>query len=121
MTIPIINTSATNLELTNQVKSLITQKLAPLGRLLVHEREVKVDVTIRRIESAVGVDSYYVSTKLTTDRGSYMAAATGLYLTKALVLARESLRRSISKGASVETYNFMPVKPVYKDEFTLTL
>jgi len=121
MTIPIINTSATNLELTNELQSLISKKIAPLGRLLVHEREVKIDLSIRRIDSIVGADSYYVSAKLSTDKGNYNVATSGYYLNRVLLSLQESLRRAVSKGASVETYKFAPVRRDHLEAFTLTL
>lgn len=108
MKMPIINTSTTNLELTKERQSLITQKLAPLGRFLVHEEEVLIDVSIRRMESHLGSDAYYLSVKLTTERGVYMAVATSRYLTRALAEAREYLRRSICRGESVELSQFKP-------------
>lgn len=101
MAMPNINTSATGIELNPERRALITQKLAPLGRLLVHEREVKVDVVIRRIESQMTGGMFYVSAKLATENGTYMAVSTGHYLTRALTEVREYLRRSISKGSSV--------------------
>lgn len=101
MAMPNINTSATGIELNPERRALITQKLAPLGRLLVHEREIKVDVVIRRVESQMTGGMFYVSAKLETENGTYMAVSTSHYLTRALTEVREYLRRSISRGASV--------------------
>lgn len=109
MAMPNINTSATGIELNPERRALITQKLAPLGRLLVHEREVSMDVVIRRVESQMTGGMFYVSVKLATDNGTYMAVSTGHYLTRALTEVREYLRRSISRGASVKSLTFVPV------------
>lgn len=121
MTIPSINTCATNIELTDELQSLIAQKLAPLGRLLVHEHDVEIDLSIRHLSSVVGTGTFHVSAKLSTDRGTYMAATSGYYLSRTLVSLRESLRRSVSKGSSVETYKFLPVRREQDEAYTLTL
>lgn len=118
---PLINASATGIELNPERRALITQKLAPLGRLLVHEHEVAVDVVIRRVESQMTGGMFYVSAKLATDQGSYMAVATSHYLTRALTEVREYLRRSISRGASVTSGQLFRGRPSKKDAYTLTL
>ena len=120
MRLPTINTSATNFELTRERQSLISQKLAPLGRLLVHEEELQIDVNIRCLKTHLGGDAFYVSTKVTTDRGVYMAVATGRYLTRALTETREYLRRSISRGESVKSFTLSPVSRRAR-EFSLPL
>lgn len=114
MTMPSINTSATGIELNNERRALIAQKLAPLGRLLVHEREVSIDVIIRRVDASLAGDMFYVSVKLVTDHGDYMAVATGRYLTRALTSVREYLRRSISRGESVKL-TYSPVSRVARE------
>jgi ribosome-associated translation inhibitor RaiA len=101
MAIPTINTSATDIELTSLRESLIAQKLAPLARLLPDEREVTFDVILRRVPVTFGGYMYYVSVKLTTERGEFLSAATAHYLTRALNAVRESLRRTLSRGESV--------------------
>lgn len=103
MAMPIINASATNLELSQERRALIEQKLAPLGRLLRGEHDVSMDVIVRRVQSRAGRDMFCVSAKLSTGSGTYMAVATGHYLTMALAGVREYLRRSLSRGESVAT------------------
>ena len=103
MAMPIIHASATNLELSQERRTLIQQKMAPLGRLLAGEHDVRVDVIIRRVSNAADGDMFYVSAKLSSAKGTYMAVATGHYLTRALADAREYIRRSLSRGQSVLT------------------
>lgn len=103
MAMPIISASATNLELSQERRALIEQKLAPLARLLRGERDVEMDVVVRRVQSRTGGDLFCVSAKLKTGDGTYMAVATGHYLTMALTGVREYLRRSLSRGESVAT------------------
>lgn len=119
MNLPIINTSTTNIELTEERKSLITQKLAPLGRFLVHEENVEIDVNIRRMDAHLGGDTFYLSVKLTTDKGAYMAVATSRYLTRALTEAREYLRKSVSRGVSVKGFTLTPISRAAR-EFTMS-
>lgn len=121
MTLPIITTKATNVELTDERKSLIRQKLAPLSRLLVHERNVTLDVNIRCIKAGFGSEVFYVAVKLSTDKGSFIAASTGHYLTRTLIDVRESLRRSISRGRSVSTFGVYATAEQLKEAYTLTL
>lgn len=103
MAMPIINASATNLELSQEHIALIEQKLAPLCRLLTRERDVQVDVVVRLVTAEDNNDKFYVSTKLQTSSNTYMAVATGHYLTRALDDIRAYLRRSLSRGESVLT------------------
>jgi ribosome-associated translation inhibitor RaiA len=120
MAIPTITTRTTNLELTNERQALITQKLAPLRRLLVHEQEAVIDVMVRRIRGTLANEKFYVSLRLQTDQGSYMAVASHHYLTRAITDARDSLRRNISRGASVERHQ-VAYSEQYDDSYTLTL
>jgi len=100
---PNISASATNLELSQERQALIEQKLAPLGRLLAGERNIQMEVIVRRIESSLGDDMFCVSAKLVTSQGTYMAVGNGHYLARALSGVREYLRRSLSRGESVRT------------------
>lgn len=102
MAIPIVHASATNLELSQEHIALIERKMAPLGRLLSGEHDVQVDVIIRRVYHRFKGDMFYVSAKLSSEHGTYMAVSTGHYLTRALSGAREYLRHSLSRGDSVK-------------------
>lgn len=100
---PNINASATNLELSQERQALIEQKLAPLGRLLAGERDIQIEVIVRRIKNSLDEDVFCVSAKLVTSTGTYMAVGSGHYLARALSGVREYLRRSLSRGESVRT------------------
>lgn len=104
MSIPTINTRATNVELNDERKSLISRKLMPLARYLRAESKLNIDVVMRKVRSRFGGDLYCVSVKVITPTDTYMAVATESHLSKALTRSRETLRRSISKGASVVDY-----------------
>ena len=80
------------------------RRLAPLSRFLVHEDSIAIDLVMRRIRARFGGDMYYLSVKVSTPHDTYMAVATENNLGKALTAAREVLRRSISRGASVVDY-----------------
>ena len=121
MAIPIITTRATNLELTDERQALITQKLAPLRRLLVHENEAAIEVVLRGVHGPWPGETFYVSTRLITDNGTYMAVASHRYLTRALTEVRDVLRRNISRGASVEQYRVSKRAELLEESYTLTL
>lgn len=105
MAMPIIHTSATNLELSQERKALVERKLYPLYRLLPRGSEAEVDVVIRRVKEEEG-DIFSVSAKLSTKNETYMAIATGQYLTRALSDVREYLRHSLCYGQSVPAPSF---------------
>lgn len=117
--IPKINIRATNVELTNERRSLISRKLSPLSRFLVHEEDVAIDVVMRKVRAQFTGDTYYVSVKVNTANDAYIAVAHEHHLAKALTSARESLRRTISRGASVMEYGRRQRQA--KESFTLTL
>ena len=102
MAMPTITTRATNLELTDERRALISQKLAPLRRLLVHEEEAAIEVVLRSVRGSFARETFYVSVRVVTERGTFMSVASHRYLTRALTEVRASLRRNISRGASVE-------------------
>ena len=121
MTFPIIHTKATNVELNEERKDLIARRLAPLARLLYGQGEIKVDVVLRRTRSRLTGDMYFVSVKLSTPQNSYMAVSAKAHLGRALTTAREMLRKSISRGASVSDYSIRRDRQEHLDAYTLTL
>ena len=120
MAIPKIHTRATNVELTDTIKSLISRKLNPLARFLVHESDVQIDVVMRGVRSRFGGDVYHVSVKVTTPTNTYISVATERHIAKALTKTRETIRRTISRGASVVDYELRKERQL-KDSFTLSL
>lgn len=121
MILPTINTRATNVELTDERRSLITRKLAPLARFLVHEGEVSIDVVMRRIRTRLGGTMYYLSVKVTTPSGAYLAVASETHLAKALTKVRETLRKSISRGSSAIEYGVRKARRMDESAYTLTV
>ena len=121
MSIPNINTRATNVELTDERKSLISRKLSPLSRFLVHEPDVLIDVVMRRVRMRLSGDRYYLSVKVATPTDTYIAVADERHLTKALTKVRETLRKSISRGASVVDYELRKSRQNKELAYTLTL
>ena len=79
-----------------------------------------IDVVLRQVRAHFGGDMYYVSVKVTTPNDMYIAVATEHNLGKALRRARETLRKSISKGASVFDYELRKSRQM-KESFTLAL
>ena len=122
MVTPTINVRATNVELTEDCQLLITHRLVPLARYLQYESSLTIDVVLRRVRSSFGGTMYYVSAKLTTPSDSYMAVATESHLPKALTKTRETLRRAISKGASVNEYGMRRLRQrEMQADYTLAL
>lgn len=118
MNLPKINTRATNVELTEERKNLIIQKLAPLSRYLRGEEDIDIDIVMRRVRVDFGGDMYCISVKVTTPSDIYMGVATEHHLEKALTRVRETLRRAISKGASVVEYQQRKTHREYVREYS---
>ncbi len=106
MYVPKINTRATNVELTNERRLLIIEKLAPLGKLLTVEEQAQIDVVLRREKRMVLSDKYYLSVKLTTSGGTLFAVAIESHLEKALDKARRTIKRALSKGKLRQQYSY---------------
>ncbi len=120
MSIPNISTRATNVELTDERRSLISRRLSPLARFLVHEDEVNIDVVMRSIRARLGGDMFYISVKVTTPNDVYVTVAQGRQLGVALTKARETLRRSICRGESIVDYELRKQRQS-RDALTLTI
>lgn len=104
MYVPTIRTRATNVELTNGRRELIRNKLAPLGAVLDANDAATIDIVMRRIVRRFGGSTYCLSVKLKTQNATYIAIAIEPFLSTALVRARESLRRAVSRGECVNPY-----------------
>ena len=120
MNIPRITVSATNVELTPAIYDLISRRLTPLGRLLIYEGDVNINVVLRYNPTTFG-GMYFVSVRLKTDRNSYMAVASKAHLARAIIAAKDMLRQSISKGASVSDTSLLEAAKTIKQAYTLTL
>ena len=120
MSIPKISTRATNVELTNERRGLISRKLMPLSRFFVHESDVRIEVVLRKVRMRLSGDIYYLSLRVSTPNDVYMAVANEHQLARALEKARETIRRSVSKGASVANYQLRRSRQ-NKEGLTLTL
>ena len=121
MTLPRVVTKATNVELTKSQQELITRRLAPIARLLHNQGEVLIEVVLRKTHSRLTGDLYYVSVKTSTPTDSFMAVSAKPFLGKALTSVRETLRRAISRGASVSDYGIRKARRSELDAYTLTL
>jgi len=97
MMFPTITAKAMNVELTKERNSLITQKLAPLARLVPESDEVDFDVVIRKVSKSWMGERYCISVRMSTASEKYYAITSEPYMEKALVRVREDLRKSISK------------------------
>lgn len=120
MTLPRIYTKATNVELTAHHENLILERLAPLARWLISEEQVRIDVNIRRTHSHLTGDTYLVLVKVTTPTERYVAASAKHHLGRALSAAREMLRNSISRGASVADRGMRRARQSDFDEYLVT-
>lgn len=110
MMFPTINIKAVNVELTKEDSSAITQKLAPLSRLVTDQDGVVFDVVIRNMKRGWFKGQYCVSVRMRTARRKYYAVASGAYLTKALSKVRDYLRRGISNEYQTENTEFDVIK-----------
>lgn len=106
MYVPKINTRTTNVELTNERRLLIIEKLAPLGKLLTVEEQAHIDVVLRREKRLLLGDTYYLSVKLTTSGGTLFAVAIETQLEKALDKAQGNIKRALSKGKLRQSYKY---------------
>lgn len=114
-----ITIEATNVELTEGQRQLISRKLTPLARFLVHESQVTIDVVMRELTTEFGGPMFCISVKLESPLHTYMAVSTERHLSRSLTQVRETLRRTISRGASV--VNHQAQKEKLGQAFTLSL
>ncbi|MEZ4200430.1 MAG: HPF/RaiA family ribosome-associated protein [Candidatus Paceibacterota bacterium] len=119
MKVPRIEIKATNVELSEQLQHQVRQRLSPLTRVFRSE-DMAVVVQIRKAQTEFGGAIHFVSLRLTINGETTTAVAAKPYLSRALGVAVDTLRRSISRGASVsplQATNFAALK----ESYTLTL
>lgn len=102
MMFPTINTKAMNVELNNDTLSVLTQKLAPIARLVPQSDAVVFDVVIRKMRKPWQGERYCVSVRMNTTANKYYAIASEPYLERSLSRVREDLRKAISKTYQTE-------------------
>lgn len=110
MMFPTINTKAVNVELTKDRADIITQKLAPLSRLVAEPGSVTFDVVIRCMHKKWVGNRYCVSVRMSTPNNHYYAVASEGYLNKSLARVRNDLRKSISRSYSLSEGPFTNLK-----------
>ena len=110
-----------DVELTKERRSVITQKLAPLARLLPNAKQVEFDVVIRKIYKTWGGERYCVSVRLSTEEDKYYSIATEPYLEKSFSKVREELRKTISKSYRVQAKNILTMQRFIKERQYLEL
>lgn len=95
MTVPLLSTRTTNVELTPKRRDLLKTKLFPLCRYLGTTSVAYFDVVIRHEHSKSSGDQFYVSVKLTTTEQRYLSVSTAASLQRALVETRDILKRQL--------------------------
>lgn len=121
MAIPHIHVQATNVELTNHYKSLISRRLTPIARLVRDSSDVDIAVMVRQSETPEEGQIFFVSIKVMAGEDTHMAVAAKPQLGGALSAVREMIRRSMSRGASVPTQSTHSMLKEYVDSYTLTI
>lgn len=116
MTVPLLSTRTTNVELTPKRRDLLKTKLFPLCRYLGEDASIAYfDVVIRYERSKVSGDQFYVSVKLSTPTNRYMAVSIAPHLERALLESRNTLKRQLSEQRKKDirtqpAWSFRPVQ-----------
>lgn len=102
MTVPLLSTRTTNVELTPKRRDLLKTKLFPLCRYVGDTSVAYFDVVIKQQHAKTDGDRFYVSVKLSTPENRYLAAADAPHLQRALVEVRDTLKRQLREQRTRE-------------------
>ena len=105
MTVPLLSTRTTNVELTPKRRDLLKDKLFPLTRYINDTSIAYFDVVIRQERSKVSGDQFYVSVKLATTTNRYVGVSVGSTLNAALLEVRDTLRRQLCESKDRSRYS----------------
>lgn len=95
MFVPTISTRTTNVELNEDRRVLITQKLLPLGRYVTEPGLMHIDLVMRQLKYRSTGSQYYLSVKVTTSDKSYMTVAIARRFGVAVTQASDVLKRQL--------------------------
>ena len=95
MTVPLLSTRTTNVELTPKRRDLLKTKLFPLCRYLGDTSIAYFDVVIRKEHSKSSGDQFHVSVKLSTPDSRYISDSHATHLQRAIIETRDALKRQL--------------------------
>ena len=99
MAFPIINIKATNIELTEELTSLVEQKLAPLEKFLPeNETDIKCDVELEKVTEQQSGRIYRAEVNLFVKGHTYRAEATEDQMEKAVDSMRDEVKKEIRRS-----------------------
>ena len=99
---PTISTRTTNVELTNQRRTIIIRALSPLARFNSQPGEINFDVVVRQESSRADNSKYFLSIKCQTAHSSYMTVAIASRFDKAVKQASVSLKQQLQETSHQE-------------------
>lgn len=110
-----------DVELDKERSEFITQKLAPLARLVPESNMVSFDVVVRKVKRNWRGEQYCVSVRMSTQDKKYYAIANETYLEKAFSKVRNELRKAISKSYKSKEYSLPSMQRFIKERQYLEL
>lgn len=99
MAFPIINVKGSNLELTDELKILIEQKITPIEKFLPKdETDIKCDVEIEKINDQQSGNIFRAEINLFVAGIKYRAEKTEDQIEKAIDRARDELKKEVRRS-----------------------
>lgn len=104
MTVPLLSTRTTNVELTPKRRDLLKGKLFPLTRYMRDTSIAYFDVLVRQ-ESKDDIDhQFYLSVKLSTTTSRYIAVSVAGQFEQALLDVRDTIKRQLQQDTARGRY-----------------